>query len=62
MIKITEIKLDKKGRITFPKWFLDANNIERDSFVDIYPIHNKDDCVRINFKIKGGGEWIKPKL
>jgi len=53
MIKITEIKIDKKGRITFPKWFLDANNIKRDTLVDIYPIHNKDDCVRINFKIKG---------
>tara|TARA_R100001086_G_C11786943_1_gene245173 strand:- start:592 stop:771 length:180 start_codon:yes stop_codon:yes gene_type:complete len=53
MIKITQIKLDKKGRLTLPKWFLDANNIMLESNVDVYPIHNKDDCVRINFKIKG---------
>tara|TARA_R100000234_G_scaffold110475_1_gene82872 strand:+ start:1003 stop:1173 length:171 start_codon:yes stop_codon:yes gene_type:complete len=56
MIKITQLKLDKKGRLTFPKWFLDANNIEQDTLVDVFPIHNKDDCVRVNFKIKGGGE------
>ena len=53
MIKITQLKLDKKGRLTFPKWFLDANNIKQDAFVDVFPIHNKDDCVRINFTIKG---------
>tara|TARA_R110000824_G_scaffold396625_1_gene598316 strand:- start:12 stop:185 length:174 start_codon:yes stop_codon:yes gene_type:complete len=53
MIKITIVPIDSKGRITFPKWFLDANNIKRNSYVEISPMHNKNDCVRVNFKIKG---------
>ena len=38
MIAITKLKLDSKGRITFPKSFREANNIKAKSYVHVYPV------------------------
>ena len=50
MIAITKIKLDNKGRITFPVHFLRANGIKVGTNVEIYPVYNRDDSIRLQFE------------
>jgi bifunctional DNA-binding transcriptional regulator/antitoxin component of YhaV-PrlF toxin-antitoxin module len=52
MIAITMLKIDDRGRITFPDYFLKANDIKRGSTVAIYPIYNREDSVRLEFAIE----------
>ena len=49
MIAICKLQLDNKGRITFPKSFLTANNLTKTSTIAVYPIYNKEDAVRLEF-------------
>ena len=53
MIAITKIRMDDRGRITFPDHFLKANGIKKGTHVEIYPVNNRDDSVRVQF------EWEK---
>ena len=48
MIAITKLKLDERGRITFPKTFLDANRIAY-TYVEVFPVYNDDYAVKIRF-------------
>lgn len=63
MVAITQMRLDKRGRITFPQHFLKANNIKPESYVEICPVSNRDDSVRVRFtnqtdrETKGGNEY-----
>ena len=59
MIALTKLKIDDRGRITLPDHFLKANEIERGSYVRIYPVYNREDSVRLQFEfpiIKNTGE------
>jgi len=52
MIAITMLKIDGKGRITLPDYFLKANDIKRGSTVAIYPVYNREDSVRLEFDME----------
>ena len=52
MIAITKLKLDNRGRITFPKTFLDANDIKYNSYVKILPVYNDAGAVKVRFTFK----------
>ena len=42
--------MDNRGRITFPDHFLKANGIKKGTHVEIYPVNNRDDSVRVQFE------------
>ena len=50
MIKICEIKIDKRGRLSLPSSFLVANKIKRDSYVSVHPVSGRTDAVRLEFE------------
>ena len=52
MIAITMLKIDSKGRIALPSYFLKANDIKTGSTVAIYPVYNREDSVRLQFDVK----------
>ena len=52
MIAITKIKIDNRGRITLPDTFLKANKIKKESFVEVYPVYNREDSIRIQFEME----------
>ena len=52
MISIATLKIDGRRRITFPKNFIIANNIDIKVPVKVFVVSNKKDSVRIQFKIK----------
>jgi len=56
MMAITKIKMDDRGRITFPDHFLKANKIKLGTFVEIHPVYNRDDSVRVQFQWEGVDE------
>ena len=49
MITICKVKIDKRGRLTFPNSFLKANNIKKNSFVSVIPVSGRADAVRLEF-------------
>ena len=49
MIAICKLKIDNKGRLTFPSSFLKANNIKKNSFVSVIPVSGRADAVRLEF-------------
>ena len=52
MIAICKIKIDNRGRLTFPSSFLKANDIKENSFVAIHPVSGRTDAVRLEFEWK----------
>jgi|TARA_Y100000310_G_scaffold39186_1_gene36765 bifunctional DNA-binding transcriptional regulator/antitoxin component of YhaV-PrlF toxin-antitoxin module len=59
MIALTKLKIDDRGRITLPDYFLKANEIERGTYVKVFPVYNREDSVRLQFEfpiIKNVGE------
>jgi len=52
VIAITMLRIDERGRITLPDYFLKANNINKGSTVAIYPVYNREDSIRLEFDIK----------
>ena len=50
MIAISKLKIDDRGRLTLPDNFLKANGIKKGSFVEIYPVYNREDSIRIQFQ------------
>ena len=49
MITICKLKIDNRGRLTFPNSFLKANEIKRNSFVTVHPVSGRTDAVRLEF-------------
>ena len=49
MIMICKLKIDNKGRLTFPNSFLKANEIKKNSFVSVIPVSGRTDAVRLEF-------------
>ena len=49
MITICKVKIDNRGRLTFPNSFLKANNIKKNSFVSVIPVSGRADAVRLEF-------------
>ena len=50
MIAICKLKIDNKGRLTFPSSFLKANEIKKNSFVSVIPVSGRIDAVRLEFE------------
>ena len=50
MIAITKLKIDDRGRISLPDQFLKANGIEKGTYVELYPVYNRGDSVRLQFE------------
>ena len=50
MIALTKLKIDDRGRITLPDYFLNANEIERGTYVKVFPVYNREDSVRLQFE------------
>jgi|TARA_R100001530_G_scaffold23148_1_gene18982 bifunctional DNA-binding transcriptional regulator/antitoxin component of YhaV-PrlF toxin-antitoxin module len=50
MIALTKLKIDDRGRITLPDYFLKANEIERGTYVKVFPVYNREDSVRLQFE------------
>ena len=49
MIMICKLKIDDRGRLTFPDSFLKANKIKKNSFVSVHPVGGRTDAVRLEF-------------
>ena len=49
MIAICKLKIDDRGRLTFPSSFLKANEIKKNSFVSVIPVSGRADAVRLEF-------------
>ena len=50
MIMICKLKIDNRGRLTFPDSFLKANEIKKNSFVSVHPVSGRTDAVRLEFE------------
>tara|TARA_Y100000034_G_C6795935_1_gene356739 strand:+ start:279 stop:446 length:168 start_codon:yes stop_codon:yes gene_type:complete len=55
-MKVAKIKIDKRGRITLPRTFLDANNIIEGQYGFIEIINGSYSSVRLTFEAKEGTE------
>ncbi len=58
---ITKLKIDERGRISLPAQFLKANKIQFGSYVELYPVYNRGDSVRIQFENKEDIQYEKDK-
>ena len=47
---ICKLKIDNRGRLTFPDSFLKANKIKKNSFVSVIPVSGRQDAVRLEFE------------
>ena len=47
-----KLKMDKRGRLQFPDNFLKANGIKKNSHIEVSPVTNRDDSVRLQFEWK----------
>ena len=47
---ICKLKIDDRGRLTFPDSFLNANKIKKNSFVSVIPVSGRTDAVRLEFE------------
>tara|TARA_Y100000310_G_C20277963_1_gene621196 strand:- start:387 stop:554 length:168 start_codon:yes stop_codon:yes gene_type:complete len=52
MIAITMLRIDERGRITLPDYFLKANDIKKGSNISVYPVYNREDSIRLEFEFK----------
>ena len=52
MMAMMKLKMDKRGRLQFPDNFLKANGIKKNSHIEVYPVTNRDDSVRLQFEWK----------
>ena len=53
MMAMMKLKMDERGRFTFPDNFLRANKIKKGSYIEVFPVYNREDSIRIQF------EWEK---
>ena len=56
MIMICKLKIDDRGRLTFPDSFLKANKIKKNSFVSVIPVSGRTDAVRLEFEWEDDNE------
>ena len=52
MIAITMLRIDEKGRITLPDYFLKANDIKKGNNISVYPVYNREDSIRLEFELE----------
>ena len=50
MMAMMKLKMDKRGRLQFPDNFLKANGIKKNSHIEVYPVTNRDDSIRLQFE------------
>ena len=48
-MNISKVKIDEKGRITLPNYFLKANNIKIGTYVVIQPVYNNKCACKLEF-------------
>ena len=51
-MKICIIKMDKRGRMSLPASFLRANNLKRNSFVNVLPVSGRSDAIKLEFEME----------
>jgi bifunctional DNA-binding transcriptional regulator/antitoxin component of YhaV-PrlF toxin-antitoxin module len=51
-MNIAVTKIDSKGRITLPKFFLDANGVKNGTSVVIQAMYNNPNCCKLYFVAK----------
>jgi len=51
-MKICVIKMDKRGRMSLPASFLRANNLKRNSFVNVLPVSGRSDAIKLEFEME----------
>ena len=49
MMWISKCKLDRRGRLTLPKFFMDANNLNQYTSVYIQAMYNTENTVKLVF-------------
>ena len=59
MIAIMKLKMDYRGRVTLPDNFLKANGIKQGSYIHVFPVSNRDDSIRLQFKLENSNEKDK---
>ena len=59
MIAIMKLKMDYRGRVTLPDNFLKANGIKKDSYIHVFPVSNRSDSIRLQFKLENSDEEDK---
>ena len=52
MMWIAKCKIDSRGRLTLPKSFMEANNLNKYTDIYIQTMYNSDNCVKLVFDIK----------
>jgi len=52
MIAITMLRIDERGRVTLPDYFLKANDIKKGSNIAVYPVYNREDSIRFEFELE----------
>ncbi len=54
-----KLKMDYRGRVTLPDNFLKANGIKQGSYIHVFPVSNRDDSIRLQFKLENSNEKNK---
>ena len=54
-----KLKMDYRGRVTLPDNFLKANGIKKDSYIHVFPVSNRSDSIRLQFKLENSDEEDK---
>ena len=49
-VAIAKLKIDDKGRITLPKFFLEANGLKEKQWVTLLPVYNNNSQVKLDFE------------
>ena len=49
MMLISNLRIDKSGRLTFPNSFLKANDVQKSSWVEVHPVGGRTDAVKLVF-------------
>jgi len=53
MMAMMKLKMDnKRGRLTFPDNFLKANKIKKGSHIEVFPVYNREDSIRLQFELE----------
>ena len=56
MMYLARCKIDDRGRLTLPKSFIKANNLDSYTRVYIQTMYNTENCVKLVFRGKPGEE------
>lgn len=56
MMYLAKCKIDDRGRLTLPKSFIKANNLDSYTRVYVQTMYNTENCVKLVFRGKEDGQ------